>query len=191
MNFQHPTPKSGFHRSLRVLSILLVQHALGPNDTDAHSSQRLPLNLDRSDFSQTESRPYLKISGSRSLRFNPDPAPLPQSAPAAAMSNPPLPVAADTPSTEAVAESTVHHVTPDHNVLPAEEIEIATPPANEKPVLNIIPDDTRSTTTRHEDFLPYFRFPAGNDVTVIVPADVGQPSSPGSLPASSATYQQR
>jgi hypothetical protein len=63
-------------------------------------------------------------------------------------------------------------------------------PVNDKPVPSILPDDTHPST-RAEDFLPFFQFPSGKDVTVAVPPSAARAPAPGHLPASSATYQQR
>jgi len=62
----------------------------------------------------------------------------------------------------------------------------------EKPApLSILPDDARRQV-RPEDFLPYFQIPGsrGNpDVTLLVPASLGQPANPPPQ-TSSATYLQ-
>jgi hypothetical protein len=67
---------------------------------------------------------------------------------------------------------------------------VSNPPSGGKSTLSILPDDTRPSS-RAEDFLPFFQFPAGDGVNVIVPASAAKPSAPGQLPVSSATYQQR
>ena len=65
--------------------------------------------------------------------------------------------------------------------------EPATPGVKPKPIL---PDDTRRRL-QSQDFLPLFRFPgSGGPSEDVIPA-VPTPPAPGTLPPSSATYQQQ
>lgn len=183
MNFQPPTPKRGLNCTLKVLSLLLLQHALVPFVTDAQARTRLPSNPD-SDSQPGDSRPYLKVAGARPLRFAAEPRPVPKV------------VAKPTPAPEPVQPVVA---APDVT-LPVPAIEtkepavtpppVSNPPSSGKSALSILPDDTRSSS-RAEDFLPFFQFPAGDGVNVVVPASAAKPSTPGQLPVSSATYQQR
>jgi hypothetical protein len=185
MNLQPPTPKGGLHRTLRVLSLLLIQHALVPTGTDAHARTRLPSNPE-TDSSDGASRPYLKVAGARPLRFSAAPRPIP-------LIQAKVAVAAEPPQPLTTAESPVHPApsTPVTETTEpvAAQPNVPTTPANDKPALSILPDDTHPST-RAEDFLPFFQFPAG-DVTVVVPASAAKPATPAQLPVSSATYQQR
>jgi hypothetical protein len=196
MNLYPPTPKGGLHRSLRVISLLLLQHALVPLGTDAHAHMRLPSNPEN-DRNDTDSRPYLKVSGNLPLRFAAAPRPIPllpvkaavaaeipQSVPAASSSP------AETPVASTLAPAPAAEVKEPATPAPTVETSPTTIPANDKPVPSILPDDTHPST-RAEDFLPFFQFPSGKDVTVVVPASAARAPAPGHLPASSATYQQR
>lgn len=189
MNLHFPTPKSGLHRSLRVLSLLLLQHALVPAGS-VNARSRLPGNQD-GDAVDTKSYPYLKIAGSLPLRFS--------AAPEVAVSPPRAPIA-PAASLQPVSTSPAEPASNPAPPAPTLNSELKTPPReqpaapaaapNDKPVLSILPDDTHSPS-RAEDFLPFFQFPAGGNVTVVVPASAAKPPAPGQLPASSATYQQR
>ena len=197
MNLYPPTPKGGLHRSLRVISLLLLQHALVPLGTDAHAHMRLPSNPEN-DRNDADSRPYLKVSGNLPLRFAAAPRPIPllpvkaavaaeisQPAPAASTSSSPV----EAPVVSAPGPAPVAEIK--ESAAPAPTVETSpTIPANDKSVPSILPDDTHPST-RAEDFLPFFQFPSGKDVTVVVPASAAQAPAPGHLPASSATYQQR
>ncbi len=196
MNLYPPTPKGGLHRSLRVISLLLIQHALVPLGTDAHAHMRLPSNPEN-DRNDADSRPYLKVSGNLPLRFSAAPRPIPllpvtvavaaeiaQPVPAASTSSSPV----ETLGASAPASTT--EVKDPATPSPTVETSPATTPANNKSVPSILPDDTHPST-RAEDFLPFFQFPSGKDVTVVVPAGAARAPAPGHLPASSATYQQR
>ncbi len=185
MNLTPPSPKGGLHRTLRVLSLLLIQHALVPTGPDANARTRLPAdpNCDPVD---SASRPYLKVSGSLAMRFAPAPRPIPLHADKPAAILPVHPT--DTAPAESSQESLSHETEPvsSSNEVPAAPVK----PTTNKPTRNILPDDTRPAT-RPEDFLPFFKFPGSGDVTVVVPASITQPPTPGQMPASSATYQQR
>jgi hypothetical protein len=173
---------------LRVLSLLLIQHALVPSGTDAHARTRLPSNPE-TDSSDGASRPYLKVAGARPLRFSAAPRPIPI-----------IPVKVAVAAEPAQALTTTHVESPVNPAPSAPVTETTEPvtaepnapttPSSNKPTLSILPDDTHPTT-RAEDFLPFFQFPAGGDVTVVVPASAAKPAAPGQLPVSSATYQQR
>lgn len=182
MNFQPPTPKRGLNRTLRVLSLLLLQHALVPLGTEVQARTRLPSNSD-SDSREGDSRPYLKVAGIRPLRFAAEPRPIPKVAPK------PL------PPPEPVQPVVVEPTPPPAPVVEVKEPVVTPPPAPVQPAggkstLSILPDDTRPTS-RAEDFLPFFQFPAGDGVNVVVPASAAKPPAPGQMPVSSATYQQR
>lgn len=180
MNSHHPpSPRGGLHRFIRLFSLLLVQHALMPSVIDARS--RLPGNPDGDRSSEPASFPYLKVAGAPALRFRaaPPPPDLTSKPPAAGSPHP-------APSKVAASE-------PDVTIPSAEPVKIQkdaspepTGPVSTKPALTILPDDTRSST-RAEDFLPFFQFP-GSSSDVSVPA---RPTSPGQLTPSSATYQQK
>ena len=180
MNSHHPpSPRGGLHRFIRLFSLLLVQHALMPSVIDARS--RLPGNPDGDRSSEPASLPYLKVAGAPSLRFRAAPPPPDlTSKPPAAGSPHPAPV-------KAVSAE------PDVTMPAAEPVKVVkdstpepTGPVTNKPALTILPDDTRSST-RPEDFLPFFQFP-GASSELNAPA---RPPSQGQLPPSSATYQQR
>jgi hypothetical protein len=196
MNLYPPSPKGGLHRSLRVISLLLLQHALVPLSTDAHAHMRLPSNPEN-DCNDADSRPYLKVSGNLALRFAAAPRPiplLPVKAAVAADISQPVPATSPSPAEPAVASAPapapVSEVKEPATPAPTVESSPTLTPANDKPVPSILPDDTHPST-RAEDFLPFFQFPSGKDVTVVVPASAARAPSPGQLPASSATYQQR
>jgi hypothetical protein len=188
MNFQPPSPKGGLHRTLRVLSLLLLQHALVPTSTDVHARSRLPSNPDSDPVPTGNSRPYLKIAGSLPLRFGTAPRPIPILASKASVSNPPPQPIAATPVEPAPAP--LSPVIEEKNPPTEPPIVPVSTPVESKRVLSILPDDTHPST-RPEDFLPFFQFPAGRNVNVVVPAGAIKPTTPGQLPASSATYQQR
>jgi hypothetical protein len=182
MNFHSPTPKRGLNRTLKVLSLLLLQHALVPLTTEAHAKTRLPSNSD-SDSREGDSRPYLKVAGIRPLRFAAEPRPIPKVA------------AKPLPPPEPVQPAAAVEPTPPPPVVEVKEPVVTPPPALPQPAggkstLSILPDDTRPSS-RAEDFLPFFQFPAGDGVNVVVPASVAKPPTPGQMPVSSATYQQR
>lgn len=185
MNLQPPTPKRGLNRTLKVLSLLLLQHALVPFATEAQARTRLPSNPD-SDSLKGDSRPYLKVAGARPLRFASDAKPVPKVAvkPTPA---PEPPVQSVVAAPESTSPAAVESKEPIPAVTPPP---VSTQPSGGKSTLSILPDDTRSSS-RAEDFLPFFQFPAGDGVNVVVPASAAKPSTPGQLPVSSATYQQR
>lgn len=187
MNLHSPTSKGGLRRALRVISILLLQHALAPIGTDAYARMRLPSNPESAASDDGYSRPYLRVAGALPLRFKSAPIPIPAPAPKAVVLDTPSPAISATPI-EPRKETPVHDVQP--NNPPIETVAAPTSQPIYKAAPNIIPDDTRPVA-RPEDFLPYFRFPTGSDVTVSAPSSVSQPAQPGQLPASSATYQQR
>ena len=181
MNLQLPTLKRGLNRTLKVLSLLLLQHALVPLAPEAHARTRLPSNPD-SDAHEKDSRPYLKVAGVRPLRFAAEPRPMPKVA--VKPTPPPEPVQPVVASTEPAPSPVIETKEPAVTPAPVSQ------PSSGKSTLSILPDDTRPTS-RAEDFLPFFQFPAGDGVNVVVPASAAKPSAPGQLPVSSATYQQR
>jgi hypothetical protein len=198
MNLYPPTPKGGLHRSLRVISLLLLQHALVPIGTDAHAHMRLPSNPEN-DCNDADSRPYLRVSGNLPLHFADAPRPIPllpvKAAVATAQISQPItavpssPSPTETPVASTPAPAPVEEVKEPAAPAPTPEVSPSTP-VNDKPVPSILPDDTHPST-RAEDFLPFFQFPSGKDVTVVVPPSAARAPAPGHLPASSATYQQR
>ncbi len=142
------------------------------------------------------SRPYLASLSSPALRF------------LEAMPTPPVlvkpiasgpPIAASAPqvaevnlaNNEAAASTPPMPVEPAQPAHPTEPAKAEEQPPAVKPQ-PILPDDTRKKL-QSQDFLPLFRFPGSGsspeDVTVIAPA-VPAPPTPGTLPPSSATYQQ-
>jgi len=192
MNFrQSTTRQGGLHRIVRMLSILLIQHALAPGITEANMRSRLPGNRNGFPATKGDSLPYLRITGALALRFNAPPPPPPDLTTKPAASAPPFPVEA---APVAVAPSPLPTTTsPAEPAPPAPETAPATNPSTPvvvNPPSEILPDDTRPTT-RPEDFLPFFQFPGGSDVNVVVPLTPPPSSIPGQLPPSSATYQQR
>ena len=190
MNLPSPTPRGGLHRTLRVLSLLLLQHALVPSGPEANARPRLPEDPNRDSASDGQSRPYLKVAGALALRFSeaPRPRPIPPGKVIAA-SLPIQPLAA--PQTEAPPLPTPLNPGLEAKAV-TNDLSINPPlPENNRPALSILPDNTQPST-RPEDFLPYFQFPAGRDTSVIVPGSVARPAAPNpSMPVSSATYQQR
>lgn len=177
-----------------MLSLFLLHHALAPGVSDAHARSRLP-------SSPTPSNPYLKVATLVPLRFNsPPPPPDLTSKPAAGAPPQPLeaapanvaaPVASVLPP-PVESKSTVQPTptTASNTLIPFSGAPVSAEPVAPPPS-SILPDDTR-TVTKAEDFLPFFQFPnAGGDVTVVVPATAPRAPAPGTLPPSSATYQQK
>jgi hypothetical protein len=194
MNFQLTTTRQGgLRRIVRMLSILLVQHALAPGITEANMRSRLPGNRDGFPATKGDPLPYLRITGALALRFSPPPPPPPDLTTKPAASAPPFPVEV---APAAIAPSTAPTPISPADSAPKAPDATATPnnpstPVVSHPPVEILPDDTRPTT-RPEDFLPFFQFPSGNsDPTVVAPSTPPPPSIPGQLPPSSATYQQR
>ena len=182
------------HRYLRMLSLLLLQHALAPGNIDAHARSRLPLNSSGNPSTDVESRPYLRIAGILPLRIKAAPPP-PDLITKPAAGAPPQP-AAVAPTASPASASALPLAEP-AGQLPGNPAQAdpspAVPPAptNTTPPTSILPDDTR-TSTRPEDFLPFFQFPdANHDVTVVVPVTAARPPAPGQQPPSSASYQQK
>lgn len=145
------------------------------------------------------SRPYVASMGSPALRFM-------EAIPTAPVLTKPIasgpPVAASAPEVAEVnlANNQAAASTPP---MPVDVAQVPPAMATETPAQKpdqpaspgpkpqpIIPDDTRRKL-QSQDFLPLFRFPgataSAEDVTPSVPA----PPAPGTLPPSSATYQQR
>ncbi len=190
MNFQPHRPKGGLHRAVRLLSLLLIQHALVPTSKEANARTRLPENSGNNPVSDSDSRPYLKVAGSIPLRFSAPPRPMPilTTKMAAATSTTSLAIA-PIATESSVATTTLTPAIESKNQ-PNDPTAGPPSPTTVKPAGSILPDNT-SQSTRPEDFLPFFQFPAGGDVTVAVPVRIPSPPPPGQLPASSATYQQR
>lgn len=195
MNLFQPPPRGGLQRIIRMLSLLLLQHALAPGIIDAHARSRLPTPRGNE---SPPSLPYLKVAAlTPPLRFNsPPPPPDLTSKPAAGA--PPQPLASSPTTETAPTAANPLPATLSPAVTPA-----TTPPATAAtasapatpppppPPSSILPDDTRPAT-KAEDFLPFFQFPTnGGDVNVVVPASAARAPTPGQLPPSSATYQQR
>ena len=184
MNLKPPTPRGGLHRTLRVLSLLLLQHALAPNGTDANARSRLPEDPEREPGTDANSRPYLKVAGSLPLRFSAAPRPLAiLPAKAVPAATPPVQPTAATPP-EVIPGAVPPIANLDSKNPPDDSTVASSIPAGSKPALSILPDNTRAST-RAEDFLPFFQFPSSNGT------NVATPPTPGQLPPSSATYQQR
>lgn len=184
MNFSpEPSTKGGLHAIVRMLSVLMLQHALAPSIADAHARSRLPVPPG----DNPASLPYLKITGALPLRFEEPPPPPPDLTSRPAAGAPPQPPFSLTSETvpAAIMPAEVAPAKPDV-VVPA----VATPPppkpADVTP--SILPDDTH-VSTRAEDFLPYFQFPGSANAGVT--ASPPRPAQPGQLPPSSATYQQK
>ena len=182
------------HRYLRLLSLLLLQHALAPGNIDAHARSRLPLSPSGEPASDGDSRPYLRIAGILPLRIKsatppPDLITKPAAgAPPQPSANVPAtssPVAASNPNPEPGGKL------PGTTTLPEHAPAVSAAPTDTTPPAGILPDDTR-TSTRPEDFLPFFQFPdANHDVTVVVPVTAVRPPAAGQQPPSSASYQQK
>lgn len=173
-----------------VLMVLLYPKAyaawIRPDSFDPKSQPRR---------SGEKSRPYLPYINPVPLRFDlakppPDLLTRPPAAGPPTLDQPEadapaqaLPAAAPAPTVQPTAA-----VTPDP--VPAVPPVVAPVKPTAKPAdepLPIIPDDT-PTGPRHEDFLPYFRFPGPSDkTTVVLPPESGNFRPP----PSSATYQQR
>jgi hypothetical protein len=194
MNFrQPPAPKGGLHRCIRMLSLLLLQHALAPSTIDAHARSRLPVNSEDTSSTDVASRPYLKVAGLLPLRIKaaPPPPDILGKPPAGAPPQPAQPVASMDTHTATLTPTTESTSSPVDSI-PAEPVSAqpAHPVTNPPP--RILPDDTRPST-RPEDFLPFFLFPGANqNVNVVVPVTPTRPPTPDrQLPPSSATYQQK
>ena len=181
-----PSPRGGLHRIVRLLSLLLLQHALAPSIIDAHVRSRLPSKRVDNPTSDGDSLPYLKVISALPLRFKaPPPPPDLTSKPPASAPPPPPPAAV------AALSSTPAPTVPANQPVDKSDDSTASQPgtATRNSPSGILPDDTRPST-RPEDFLPYFQFPNG-DVTNTGSASVPRPPAPGQLPPSSATYQQK
>jgi hypothetical protein len=181
-----------------MLSVLLVQHALAPGITEANMRSRLPDTNGSNPSNDAGSLPYLKLTGALALRFSASPPPPPPD-----LTTKPAASAPPFPQASAPATTNPPHLTPapgptatpvpDHPATTTNPAPTITPPASavQNPPPAILPDDTHSST-RPEDFLPFFQFPGGaGDITVSSPATPAHPPVPGQLPPSSATYQQR
>jgi hypothetical protein len=191
MNPPPSSPSGGIHRFARVLSLVLLQHVLAPGHVNAGSHSRLPTGSDGDLIAAVTSYPYLKTAGAQPLRFD-VPPPVPRFASKAVEAiGQPTPVAAAASSPPPAGLGTEPVAKPGDSSSSVQTIEPARAnPATSTHPSNILPDDTRPTT-RAEDFLPFFQFPGGNGVTVVVPATMPSPPAPGQLPVSSATYQQK
>lgn len=141
------------------------------------------------------SRPYLVASTAPRLRFHEaaSTAPLVRKPVA---SGPPV-AAASAPQMAEVALANDHAAASTPPMPLPESVPSASSPAAEKAEpaptskpLPILPDDTRRRV-QSQDFLPLFHFPgsggSSEDVTVL--PSVPTPPTPGTLPASSATYR--
>ena len=189
MNLKPPTPRGGLHRTLRVLSLLLLQHALVPTGPEANARSRLPENPEGEPATDANSRPYLKVAGSLPLRFSAAPRPMTDfPIKVAAVSPPVQPIAAV--STEAPPLPMPLNPSSETNSISNDQTNAPAAPVSNRPALSILPDNTQPST-RPEDFLPYFQFPTGGNTTVVVPGSVARPPTSNSMPASSATYEQR
>ena len=186
-----PSPRGGLHRIVRLLSLLVIHHALGPVVSDGLARTRLPTNQGGNHSIEGESRPYLRIAGALPLRFRTE-SPPPDLAGKPAAGAPPHP---------ALSTAFVEPISHPAQIGPAsaQASQPIDPPAKTSPTpaittpttISILPDDTRPST-RPEDFLPFFQFPGGNgNMTVAVPVTGRQPAAPNPQPPSSATYQQR
>ncbi|MBI2815153.1 MAG: hypothetical protein HYX71_12810 [Opitutae bacterium] len=183
MNHLSAPRQTGRLRTLaKTFSLLLLQPILTPGLADAHARSRLPARQDASGASirETEPTPYLTVIGAVPLRFGaPPPPPDLTTKPTADAPPDPAPV-------QTVAATNRESVIP---ALPAPatvaQAPVAEPPpAPAKPAdptSGILPDDTRPAP-RPEDFLPFFQFPGSTNNPV---------RSPGPVPPSSATYQQK
>lgn len=168
----------------KTLSFLLLQPALAPGPVDAHARSRLPANhnADGTLIRETEPTPYLKVIGTVPLRFGAEPPPPDLTTrPAAGAPPSPVPPLAVAPavSPETAPEAITPPLTP--KAATAETPSATVPAKTNESTLRILPDDTRPAP-RPEDFLPFFQFPGSNGSPV---------RSPGPLPPSSATYQQK
>lgn len=199
MQTSKPSPTTGeWPRHLRITSLMLMS-LLTPK---LHATWARPYPIDTAANHKHHShhtKPYLTKINPPALRF------VSAKSPSELLNRPPIaagPPILDTPD-DAAHEESIPPTTPDP-VLPreampdataTESIPLAATKPDEiqkiKPPPSIIPDDVPERT-KHEDFLPFFRFPGQSeiDVTVAVPAP-DQPSPPTRLPPSSATYQQQ
>lgn len=186
-DMNHPTApqQKGRLRSIvKTVSFLLLQPALAPGPAAAHTRSRLPAkpNADGTSIREAEPAPYLRVIGTVPLRFGAEPPP-PDLTTRPAAGAPPTPVPAPM-----VAPAINPEIAPVAIAPPPAPKEATTepPPApapakTNEPTLRILPDDARPAP-RPEDFLPFFQFPGNNDNSA---------RSPGPLPPSSATYQQK
>ncbi len=185
---QPPSPQGGLHRIVRMLSLLLLQHALAPSTIDGHMRSLLPSKQGENPVGDGESLPYLKVVGSEPLRFSalPPPPDLTGKPPGSAPPfPPPTPAAVATPASAPAPAAPANN--PEKKVDDSPVSQAPAAPNNPPP--SILPDDIHPAT-RPEDFLPYFQFPSA-DSTNLGSASVPRPPSPGQLPPSSATYQQK
>jgi hypothetical protein len=176
--------KRGLHSIVRILSLLMLQ----PISAPSFSRTRLPAKGAGVLGGAIASLPYLKIVGTLPLRFNT--VPLSPKLDGAASAGAQLMPAAVAPAKELAAVP----LTPAIEVKnPSGDPVIGTQPkpSQTKPPLSILPDDA-SSSTKPEDFLPFFQFPGGNgNVSLLDQATTAHPPAPGQLPPSSATYQQK
>jgi hypothetical protein len=190
--FLSAPPSGGAAPALCRLILALLHLTVVATANAAHQTLAIPVPV---------SRPYLATASGPALRFMEarQVSPLPQKPIA---SGPPVAASAQEQAAVNLANHEAAASTPpmpteaaessqkDHAATPTNAQEPTPAPATKpKPIL---PDDTRRKV-QSQDFLPLFRFPGTNavneDVTVIVPVPPAPPS-PGTLPPSSATYQQ-
>lgn len=195
MNHREPPQlPAGVRRALHCL--LLALPALAPEKASALPRTRPPGSGPH--LTDLGAAPYLPQIGTLGLRFQDPPAPLPEPPPKVdrvavpSVTAPPLAAVANAnaaavqstgdPPSAATSPST----TPAPSDKTAAPASVRTPPA-------ILPDSVRPSV-RPEDFLPYFQVPGSAtraaDVNLFLPSAPAAPASPGTLPASSATYTQ-
>lgn len=183
-NSSAPRQKGRLRSIARTFSLLLLQPVLAPGPADAHARSRLPTRHDARGFAirEAEPTPYLKVVGAVSLRFGAEPPP-PDLTSKPAAGAPPHPAPMQTAVTVVTLETAPAAITPPLTPKAAttETPPVPAPARTNESTLSILPDDTRPAP-RPEDFLPFFQFPGNNS---------GPVRSPGPLPPSSATYQQK
>ncbi len=183
--FQKTPPRGGAAPALCRLILALLHLTVIATAYAAQQTLAIP---------QPVSRPYLASIGSPGLRFNEvNSAPPMMVKPIA--SGPPVAASAPEVAEVNLANNQAAASTPPLPVEPAQPAEQksskpeepATPAVKPKPIL---PDDTRRKL-QSQDFLPLFRFPGSGGPSEDVTPAVPTPPAPGTLPPSSATYQQQ
>ncbi len=199
MNHREPPQLSaGLRRTLHCLSLFLLP-AFAPDGVQALPRTR-PARIG-SDLGTMEGIPYLPVVGPPPLRFQ-EAAPPPDLVTRPAAAAPPLPALSPAETSVALANAAASSASAAllaEAELAEEEAKSKTKAAAAKPAAPpvkapppILPDSGRPTV-RPEDFLPYFQVPisgrAPANVTIVAPVPPAAPT-PGTLPASSATYKQ-
>lgn len=195
-----PHPPVRVRLALRCLALLVIP-ALAPLGGHALTRSRPPGS--GPELRHADPIPYLTILGGPPLRFH-EATPPPDLTVRPAASAPPIPVSSEAEAAVRAATIAAIQAIPPTSAAPDDPSTIpgARPPAMTPPAVTptktpppIIPDNVRQSV-RPEDFLPYFQIPGSvrqnPDVKVIVPAatTLEAPATSGSIPPSSASYNQ-